>query len=268
MGLLAFALSAAILAQATAAIEQDRAGNRIEPFEAAADTSAEHCTTDRIWCARISAEGGSLEIFDGTQAESERVTARHLLPASDSGDETFAIWPRIVRMPAAGAALTPRQTVFIGIETRQSTMYSGGGASATRLTLLRVEDTPGSLSRIAEILELPIRGSAMIRACFSEEDMARRAGACHDEYSFDATLSLVSETDGAPVFTYSTQATSYPGNVSRYADSLERPPLTQRDLVRMTNETCTYRRLVRFNPVTGRYEFDRPGPDCSEYTSP
>lgn len=95
---------------------------------------------------------------------------------------------------------------------------------------------------------MPQSGHASIRACFSERDMKQRADACHDEYTFDATLTLSgTSAAGMPVLRYRSKATSLPGRVSRSKDSLGAQPLRQRDLVTVTDPQCSYQRLYRFS---------------------
>ena len=99
-----------------------------------------------------------------------------------------------------------------------------------------------------EVLSVPQSGHASIRACFSERDMKQRADACHDEYTFDATLTLSgTSAAGMPVLRYRSKATSLPGRVSRSKDSLGAQPLRQRDLVTVTDPQCSYQRLYRFS---------------------
>jgi hypothetical protein len=136
--------------------------------------------------------------------------------------------------------------------------------------LIKVDVGPGGETTFSNVLSVPLSGSAMIRACFSDEDVEKRAGACHDEYNFSATLALHDATvpNDLPEFRYETEATRFPGPVSRRADSLANPPLKDEDLVTVTDEECTYHRILRFDPAIARYEFDLPVPDCSEFTQP
>lgn len=109
----------------------------------------------------------------------------------------------------------------------------------------------------------------MIRACFNELDMKRRGGACHDEYNFDAALTLAGRLkSGMPVFRYRSKATSFPGPVSRSKDSLARRPLRKRDVITVTDPQCSYQRMYRFDPKARRYVAESPPPDCSNYTTP
>lgn len=224
------------------------------------------CTFDNQWCESIEHDPANgvrvLSVYDGTKPQSEQQVQRYELMAPDDS-ATLSIWPQIVLLAPDE---TGRRAALVGVETRISTGYSGGGASATRLSLIRV-DIMGS-PPMGEVLDLPLEGSAMIRACFGEKDMKQRAGACHDEYKFIGKLELAEPQGRHPAFTFTTRAETYPGKVSRNADSLSAPPLTKKDLIWSVDPLCSYRRTIRFNPATDRYEFDTPAPDCSEFTIP
>lgn len=176
--------------------------------------------------------------------------------ASAGDNASMEPWPWLVRFEGG---------VLAGVQARESTMYSGGGASASTLHLIAF--VPGQPP--VEVLSVPQSGSATIRACFSERDMKRRAGACHDEYSFEASLALTgASAAGMPVLRYRSKATSFPGRVSRSKDSLAARPLRQRDLVTVIDPQCSYQRLYRFAPQARAYVPDAPVPDCSNYTVP
>lgn len=174
-----------------------------------------------------------------------------------SADASAQLWPMLIRFDGG---------ILPGVQAQQRTMYSGGGASATTLHLIAF--VPGQPP--FEVLGVPHSGSATIRACFSERHMKQRAGACHDEYSFDASLALTGESaaGGMPVLRYRSKATSFPGRVSRSKDSLAARPLRQRDLVTVTDPQCSYQRLYRFAPQARAYVPETPVPDCSNYTVP
>jgi hypothetical protein len=149
-----------------------------------------------------------------------------------------------------------------------STMYSGGGGQAERLTLYRLQPSGYGKPPIGDVLSVPLTGRLMIRACFSEKDYEYRRGACHDSYDFDATLTLAPKGgENPPRLVYRTKAVSTPGG-SRRANDNSGKRLAKNELTPRIDPECSYRRVVTFNPVTERYEFDRPGPDCSDYTVP
>ncbi|WP_175774652.1 hypothetical protein [Burkholderia anthina] len=254
--------------QAGQATEVDRAGNRLEslnPMTPEQSPSGEQgCTADRQVCVEIvesdvdHASALRMTRFAGQPAD-VRVDLDNPFEGNGNGGH-FALWPRVLRVAGGD--------VIVGVRFDLSTGYSGGGASASALRLIRVV-AGDPVPRAQEVLAVPLSGEAMIRACFSERDQRRRLGVCHDDYAFDATLSLDrSVRAGLPQLRYATRATSFPGHVSRGKDSLAAPPLRKRDLVTAVDRTCTYRRTFRFDPSAGRYTPDRPLPDCDGYTVP
>ena len=127
------------------------------------------CTGDEAWCVGL---------VEGVQ-EGEpvvRPVLRHpdALPSgrtTKSEVEHFQPWTGLVRLADGG--------FLAGVQVETSSMYSGGGGQATELRLYRLD--AGGDAGAAPVLAVPIRSELMIRACFSEEDMTQRAGACHDE---------------------------------------------------------------------------------------
>ena len=79
--------------------------------------------------------------------------------------------------------------------------------------------------------------------------------------------STVPVAEGAPHIVLETAAGSYPGRVTRNADSLEAPALTQADLVWAHDETCSYRRTYS-QGADGLYAPDQALPACSDYLEP
>jgi hypothetical protein len=276
---------AALLLMATTALPS---GNRIEPLIAQpakvahkADGPPEkvdplaYCTKDKRWCAQLShdvdQDSVRLNIFDGNKGSDRQTTTR--LPVSAAATEMGApdlrIWPSIVREAIPVENGTPGgESISIGVLASTSTMYSGGGGSANWLTLYRFQGSNYGGSKGEEVLGVPWRGSKLIRACFSEKDMADRRGACHDDYQFEATLMVDPKYQNSPPrLIYKTLATSNPGSSRLDADN-NGTTLSRADLATATDKTCTYQRIIRFNPATLHYEFDRPGPDCSDFTVP
>lgn len=192
----------------------------------------------------------------GKQGEAAHASYQLANLASADENTSFRLWPNLIRF--AGGILA-------GVETHASASYSGGGAGSTSLHLIAFLHGRAPF----EILTVPLSASVMIRACFSERDMAFRAGACHDEYSFEASLVPTGKSAAElPVLRYRSKATSFPGHVSRSRDSLSGRPLRQRDIVTVTDPKCSYQRLYRFSPKAGSYVADRAPPDCSDYTVP
>jgi hypothetical protein len=259
-------LIAAAPPRRTAPPNADAAGNRIVAFAPVTpprladdpDPFALHCTADRTadrrWCARLREdEGGSnwwLELSQGS------APARRFDVAGVHDEESaFAIWPQIV-IEAGGA-------VMVGVEARRTTGYSGGGASATGLVLVRAEPGGGALR---QVLDVPLRAMKEIRACFGPRDMRRRRNACSDLYEFAGTLTLDPATRaGRPHFLFSARARTWPGRRTLGSDSTTAPPLRRSDIRWAVDPVCTYRRRLAFDSGEGRYLPDRPLPDCADY---
>jgi hypothetical protein len=221
------------------------------------DIVLHRCTPERTWCAELVRDGESwlLELVGRSGAGASERRVRFEPPDRDVGDPFFALWPHLVR-EADGA-------VMIGLLAGRRTGFSGGGAMATRLILVRVE--PGA-AQAAEVLAVPVEGSAMVRACFSEEDMRLRREACHDDYQFSGVLTLApGGGSGRPRLLLTTRARTYPGEVTRWEDSADRPPLRRGDLVWADHAGCSYRRTFSFDQAAGRYAADVPLPDCGQF---
>lgn len=217
---------------------EDAAGNRIEPLAA---QGVVYCSEDRIWC--VEKADTMLVRRDGAQVAS--------IPLENA--EASGVWPSIIRSG---------DTALVGVTRSRDAMYSGGGGSATMLTLY---DVSGAAP--AAVLELPLSGAILIRACFNEADRERRAGACHDEYNFDGLISLdPSVESGAPRIVLTTEATTHPGQRNRSSDSSEGPALQQNDLVQWSDPTCSYRRVARREGDA--YVWDDPLPACGDYLEP
>jgi hypothetical protein len=281
---LLLALQAAAVGAATDGVQRDRAGNRLELLteqagpvddgDSADATSAWFCTADRQWCVRTARQGddGGAQLEVTQQVPGEAAPRFRYIPLA-AGEElrNYQPWPYLVRMaPGIGAPQPPRdpqqaalENVLVGVLGEWNTMYSGGGASASRLSLSRIYHEDDGI-QIDAVLEVATDGNAMIRACFSEKDRDQRAGACHDEYSFSADLRLDPSGEGMPVLHYVSTATRFPAGVSRQRDSLAMGRLTRKDLRTETDPTCSFQRTLRFSEQG--YQPDAPMPQCSEFT--
>jgi hypothetical protein len=216
------------------------------------------CTGDGAWCV-----GLVKEMRDDEQIVRPTWRAADALPSQEDSSGGFAVeyfqpWTGLIRLADGG--------VLAGVQVETSSMYSGGGGQATELRLYRL-DANGDAGD-APVLAVPIRAELTIRACFGEDDMKQRAGACHDEYGFQVTLTAADEAGDLPVLDYATTATAYPRGVSRSEDSLEKPPLKPADLVTVRDPKCSFSRRFTFDAATGTYRPDSPLPDCSDYTVP
>lgn len=247
-----------LLSAALAAIVQAPAFETLEPIPAAAQgETVPACTADRRWCALIETDETDeqlvLRLYDGTP-DGRAPAASH--PIDNGASEGF--WKPGVILRRAGS-----DDVILGADMELQAMYSGGGGMSSYRTLVRF--TPGETPQ--EILTVPMSGSLTIRACFGEEDMKQRAGACHDEYEFAAELKA--EGDAFPPrLTYASTAATFPGRVSRDEDSLAKPPLKPEDLVKAVDAECTVQRVFTFDRAAKAYVADAPLPDCSAYTVP
>ncbi len=238
------------------------------------------CTSDQSWCLQLShdptTESFSLDIFDGRARSNEPLQplSKWTYPMGDASQSAgfdrsgFALWPQIIREPAMDAARAEHLT--IGLLATSTAMYSGGGGHGERLTLYRIDASSHGKPYLQEVLQVPLSANVLIRACFSEKDYEERRGVCHDEYSFDAKLSLdiKAKRTSPPQLIYQTTAVATPGYSRRSEDNLEKGRLSDEALKPRQDQQCSYRRIIAYNPVTARYEFDRPGPECSDYTTP
>lgn len=236
-------------------------GDRMVALTPRAAKAAERCTPDRRWCLGLAPAGAEdappLPVLrpggNAGQAPPEPAATE------DTEDTEHAPWPRLILLREGG--------FLAGVLERSSTGYSGGGGSATLLRLYRL--SPRGEAAAAALLEVPLEGALMIRACFSEKDERRRRGACHDEYGFSASLTLApGGAPGWPALRYASEAWGFPRGASRSRDSSERGPLRQADLVRQRDAACSITRVFLPDAGTGGYAPNAPLPDCSDYTVP
>lgn len=280
-------LAAPILVLAQGSIlpqQRDAAGNVMEPLgqvlitREAGPAGLYECTRDGNWCVRVQpvAEEGKrptvLEVLEKVPGQGKPHSYHVRIDVPQESE--LKLWPWIVRLaPGVGAdedVIDPqpraRQNVLVGATVTFSMMYSGGGADASTLQLARVRHLQDGIQVDDDVLTVPWVGNAMIRACFSEQDIRQRAGACHDEYGFSAKLGLDPAVQGMPVLRYQTVATRFPAGASRFEDSLAKGPLKAKDLRTEQDPACSYSRLFRFSE--GRFHPDQPLPDCAGYTEP
>ncbi len=241
-------LLAIVAAALIGAAPPDRTIPGFEPLKATASSPA-LCTGDLRWCVGTQG-GGAPIVFE----RNGREVARWVPDAADA-DVEFSPLPRLLRLQD--------DSVLVPLRARTPVMYSGGGGEITALRLLRIK--AGETPRI--LLALPWTTDLMIRACFSDGDARRRAGACHDRYELEARLTVTPPVGTAPpTLRYDSTARYSPRGISRDVDSLTRPPLTKADLVWTGDPACTYRRTLRFDPASGTYRPDAPLPACEHYT--
>ncbi len=218
------------------------------------------CAGGRSWCATISErEGEPRAVVISEGKRTLRIDLPASAPAEGFDDRAYQLWPARIRFGSQGDYL-------IGVIDEHRTMYSGGGAHSGTLTLYHVTAADGSFR---DVLSVPWDSGAMIRACFSEKDYRQRAGACHDEYDYSASLEVAGAGAGSPPpLRYRARATSYPGRVSRSEDSLAGKPLRKRDLVRAVDPECSFSRQLSYDAATGSYTMNQSLPACEDYLQP
>lgn len=256
--MLAAYLLLAAAAQAPA-VTADRAGNRMERLSLSA-TARLGCTAKQDWCVRMepaSDDDGAWQIrLQGGPRVDARPLAAHRFAAAGASKVEPA--PYLFRLADGGA--------LIGVLATRSEGYSGGGAGSTHLHFVHVAPPARGPRRTREVLQVAASGWAMIRACFGEADMKKRANACHDEYKMEGQLRLDPATrKGWPAFLYTLKARRFPAGVSRAEDSLARPPLGKSDLRWEADKHCAGTFRFTFDAASGSYEAARALPECSDY---
>jgi hypothetical protein len=252
----------------------DRAGNRIEPLDTegaapapgsgqAARATANYCSgpgEDR-WCVSGGPDeaGGPWRLTISRRHRLLDSRPAYYAPAEPDEDAGYSVWPWLIRERGG--------SVLVGLLTMRGASYAGGGASATRLTLVRLDGGSGA---VEPVLEVPDTGLATIRACFSEADARARRGQCEDEYELAGALRIDTNNpsapdDSRPRLILETRARTWPGRITRDADSRDRGPLRRGDLAWWRDPECSYRRSFALDPATGRYVPDSPLPDCLDY---
>jgi hypothetical protein len=191
------------------------------------------------------------------------------LPAFAGEPQGLRLWPRVVSVRSGDEGDGQQGLeMLVGVIAEQRAMYSGGGGTGSRLHLLRFGMAPHAIGLTGEVLDVDWDSALMIRACFSEQDAKDRLDACHDEYEYKAVLKPGPDDGGElPSLTYRSFATAYP-QTSRRSEDNSGQKLKPSDLANWKDPECSYERVLRYNGATGRYEMDRPAPDCSVYTEP
>ncbi len=236
------------------------------PIEAGAT-----CTADKNLCLSMTQMGEENTDTLMVQITSDVGVGKTYIemPASIKGTyDTMSVWPQVIALGKNPKAAPGSQSALIGIIGHRSSMYSGGGGGSKQLHLFRIRNTAGVARLEDELLSLPLHASLLIRACFSEEDYEKRREACHDEYDYDATLTVLQKdisTNDMPILEYKSTATAYPRTSRRSRDNSGGRRLRKADLVTWKDPQCSYSRTLRYNPATQKYEMNRPAPNCSDY---
>src|SRR3546814_14538798 len=127
-----------------------------------AGADGDQCLPDRSLCLDIPAvEDGEADaaVLRVTSPGAEAAS----LPLPDLGEtETVNLWPHLI----AGAQDSGAPRYLVGILTGQSSMYSGGGGSASQLPLLELDGAPAAPALGAEVLVVPCRATLSTPACF------------------------------------------------------------------------------------------------------
>jgi hypothetical protein len=150
-----------------------------------ADDGHRHCTSDKLLCLsirKLDNEDIYCLVADTAKSDSSnRDVQEFVVTCHTTGAERLSISPSIIRLPNAAKNTDRRQSALIGVIANYRAMYSGGSASSNHLCLRQLRFGRG-LSAVddGELLSVPWRAHKMIRACFSEDDMKHRNGACHD----------------------------------------------------------------------------------------
>jgi hypothetical protein len=226
----------------------DAAGNRME---ALSENAGSWCTDDRVWCVDAADDSTAIVSRNGQTVST--------IPVSDIEEgNDWGPWPHVIRVGRDDAS------AIIGIVSVDRQLYSGGSASARRVSLYEV--APGEEAQQV-LVGVPISAEAMVRACFTEEHAAARQDACHDEYDFTGAITLdPAVAQGAPRLILTTVATSFPGQRTRASDSTTEAPLERSDLVIWRDDTCSYRRVATREGAS--YVWDAPLPACADYLEP
>jgi hypothetical protein len=240
-------------ALAVLAASQISGPDRILPLFQKKGSSGQSCTKDERWCVRLMAgeKGPRPAVSANGQT---KMPAR---PTAALGE--FSVWPHLYKLEDG--------RFLAGVVQLTTAGYSGGGGSVSTLRLYEI--FRDGKTGILPVLDLPIRASLMIRACFSQRDAEKRRGACHDEYGYSARLGLASGRHAAmPVLTYTSEAWSFPRGVRRSQDSTQMRALRATDLARQRDPVCSFSRQFRFDQEWGIYRSKPEMPDCGDYTSP
>lgn len=241
-------------------------------LDLAASEGGQYCLPDRELCVELSGDPDSGEmpanLIVSFPASGDAEKTSLPLPAFSGEAQGLSLWPHLVSVGTDKGGRREGMEFLVGVIAEERAMYSGGGGSGGRLHLLRFGMGPHGMGLGDPVLDVVWDSSLMIRACFSEQDMKDRLEACHDEYSFKASLTAFPDDKGGfPSLTYRSVATAYP-RTSRRSEDNSAKTLKKGDLTHWSDPTCSYTRMLRYNAATSWYEMDRAAPDCSDYTTP
>lgn len=260
-------MQGAVLSAPASNIEQ-RSLVAVEDQKDSAVIPPKSCTEERDWCLKLVWEENPEHTRYTVVINHGAVEAEYDLPddLTEIGNVTFNFWQN----PVAFQTIDNADALLFGIIGNASEGYSGGGASAHMMQLYRAEVGKGN-SLIVTPLEdiVPFGGSALIKACFSEEDMKLRRDMCHDDYMLSVTIKPTGAMqNGLPELLYVSQATVTPGFASRWEDNSDKARLKRmkpKDFKTRVDDRCSYTVKMRADPDRQRYALNFR--DCSEFTA-
>lgn len=247
---------------------------RLEPVDAVknagADTppviKARHCTDSKSWCLTFKeksdagADGPTIIVeHRGQFAKAPPLPAEYVAFGS-----SINFWDSPVEYQTSAG----KPGLIFGTISYQSEGYSGGGAQSSSMMLYAAEKRADGKLHI-DLLEdpIPYAQSALIRACFSENDMKLRRDMCHDDYTQDVTIKPTGNViNGLPELLYISKASISPGFARRDQDNSDADllkTLVDKDFEPRIDDRCTYTTNMYVHKDRDRYVLDFK--DCSEF---
>jgi hypothetical protein len=165
-----------------------------------------------------------------------------------------AIWPNI--------RLDGDEGVLLGIDRQYTASFGSGRMQATNLVLVRL---PPDRSALAIVAEVPVAVSRSVRACADEAQRTARAGACSDEYQYNAHVAAEPVAGWPARLRVSSSAFTHRGDRFAADDGRPAAALRRDDEILRPDRACSYSRTLTFDPAAGRYAQDRPARDCERY---
>lgn len=253
---------------------RDKAGNlqlrMVVPAPDAHRRKGERCMPGTVLCFSVN-EADTLDRIElvvrqfNPPGSAQRTSVQSLsLPIELKEDTELSILPLAVRRVGNAPPGGQGEALLIGVLATDRVGYSGGGGSRTMLWLYKLDNAGTPQVVGSQIMSLLHQSGQIVRACFNDRDARKRRGACHDETQVETTLTLDPDNTGVmPRLIYRTAARTWPGSTPRLPAEETPDRLRKSDLVWSSYPQCSYVRSLWWNPVTSRYAFDNPVPDCS-----
>lgn len=228
-------------------------------------TDGKSCTDNKSWC--ITLDKNSEPESDGPTITVEKSGQYAKAPSLHSEFLAFGsinLWDSPVEYRTASGM----PGLVFGAVSYHSQGYSGGGAGSSSMLLYVAEIQSGGKLKV-DLLDdpIPYEQSALIRACFSEEDMKLRRNVCHDEYDQDVSIKPTGAMrNGLPELLYISNATVSPGFARRDQDNSDDKllkTLAAKDFETRVDDRCTYTRKMYVHEDRDRYVLDFK--DCSDF---